>query len=194
MENKSIFGRVERVIDGDTIRVRHCPTRFSCPDRKKASSNNKPSRRIWDSTLSIRMYGVDCPELQKRSSDPPSQPYAQEAKDYTTNLILGKCVKVTLFSKDQYGRAIGKVETPKPIVPFFSRKDVTFELVRHGLATIYTGRGAEYDGNKDILTQMEREARNRKRGVWSQGHDMVSPSTFKRQQKELKFAAAQADL
>jgi endonuclease YncB( thermonuclease family) len=190
-ENKSIFGRVERIIDGDTVRVRHCPSRLRCPDRMKSS--NKPSR-IWDSTLSIRIYGVDCPELQKRSTDPPSQPFAIEAKEYTTSLLQGKRVKVTLFSKDQYGRAIGKVETPRPVVPVFSRKDVSLELVRKGLATIYTGRGAEYGGNKDILQRTESEARKGKRGIWSQGADRVSPADFKRQQKQLKYAAAQADL
>ncbi len=137
---------------------------------------------------------MDCPELQKKSTDPPSQPFAQEAKEYTTQLVLGKRVKVTLLSKDQYGRAIGKVETPRPVVPFLKSKDISMELVRNGLATIYTGRGAEYVGNKDVLQQMETEARKRKRGIWSQGDDMVSPSNFKRQQKELKFAAAQADL
>jgi endonuclease YncB( thermonuclease family) len=149
------------------------------------------SRRIWDTTLSIRIYGVDCPELQKRSSDVPSQPYAQEAKDYTSHLILGKCAKVTLLRKDQYGRAVGKVETPQPRIPIlFRRKDVSIELVRNGLATIYTGGGAVYDGNKDILHQLEKEAKNKKRGLWSQGDDMVSPSTFKRQQKELKYSTA----
>lgn len=191
VEGRSIFGRVERVIDGDTVRVRHCPSRWRCPDRMKAS--DRPSR-IWDSTLSIRMYGVDCPELQKRSTDSPSQPFAQEAKDYTSHLVLGKRVKVTLFSKDQYGRAIGKVETPRPVVPFLSSKDVSLELVRNGLASIYTGRGAEYNGNRETLQRLESEAQRRKRGIWSQGRRVVSPAEFKRQQKQLKYAAAQTEL
>ena len=53
-EKRVIYGMAERVIDGDTIRVRHCRTRFSCP---KPDPNVK---RIYDSTLSIRIYGVDC--------------------------------------------------------------------------------------------------------------------------------------
>lgn len=161
--------------------MRHCPTRFSCPAPKDKV------RRIYDNTLSIRLYGVDCPELQKRKSDPPSQPFAAEAKDFTSNLVLNRKVRIKLLRKDQYGRAVAKVEGGRRPLPPFTRKDVSQELVRKGLATIYSGGGAEYDGNLAVLQDLQRSAEKRKRGVWSQG-EMITPAEFKRQQKLLKQA------
>jgi endonuclease YncB( thermonuclease family) len=167
----------ERIIDGDTIRVRHCPTRFSCP------KPDEKTRRIYDNTLSIRLYGVDSPELQKRQSDPPSQPFANEAKDFTSQLVMGKTVKLKLLRKDQYGRALAKVEGGRSFMPPFRKKDVSVELVRNGLATVYTGGGAEYDGNRRILEDLQSTAQKKRRGVWSQGQGMMSPGEFKRLQK-----------
>jgi len=172
----------ERVIDGDTIRVRHCPTRFSCPKQ------DKNTKRIYDSTMSIRLYGVDSPELQKRQSDPPSQPFAVDAKEFTSNTVMGKTIKLKLLRKDQYGRAVAKVEGGRSILPPFKKKDVSLELVRNGLATIYTGGGAEYDGNRQTLEDAQSTAKKRKRGVWSLGDARVSPADFKRTQKEQKLS------
>ncbi len=134
------------------------------------------------------MYGVDCPELQKRKSDPPSQPFAEEAKEFTSDSILGKKVKIKLLRKDQYGRAVAKVEGGWQLVPPFSRKDISMELVRKGLATVYTAGGAEYDGSRDTLLDLQAKAKNRKIGIWSQGADMMTPAEFKRQQRQVMQA------
>lgn len=131
------------------------------------------------------MYGVDCPELQKRKSDPPSQPFAEEAKEFTSNSILNKQVKIKLLRKDQYGRAVAKVEGGWQIFPPFSRQDISMELVRRGLATVYTAGGAEYDGNREAFIDVQAKAEKKKVGIWSQGNEMVTPAEFKRQQKQL---------
>lgn len=140
--------------------------------------------------MSIRLYGVDSPELQKRKSDPPSQPFAEEAKDLTSKLTFGKTVKLKLLSKDQYGRALAKVEGTRSMLPPFKKKDVSVELVREGLATIYTGGGAEYDGNRQTLEDLQARAKKKKRGIWSQGTDTMSPAEFKRLQKQKMSQAA----
>ena len=178
---KTIYGRVIRIIDGDTIRVRHCTSRFFGTRRFDPNA-----KRIYDSTLSIRIYGVDCPELQKRKSDPMSQPFAQEATDFTSKLAMGKLVRIKLLRKDQYGRAIAKVETGRKVmtIPPLSRKDLSIELMKRGLATLYTGGGAEYDGNRDLLESIQAKAQRKKRGVWSLGDNMISPADFKRRQKQ----------
>lgn len=198
-EHKTIFGRVERVIDGDTVRLRHCKSRYFCENR--LGVNGAPPRRIYDSTLSLRLYGIDCPELQKRqqqqrSADTPSssrsQPFAEEAKQVTSDLVLGKTVQVTLLRKDQYGRALAMIQTPRNrIVPFLplGRKDLSEELVRRGLATIYTGGGAEYNGKRDVLEQKLKQAQRRRLGMWSlKEEERVSPAEFKRQQRAAKYA------
>merc|ERR1712226_1774419 len=56
-----IYGYVERIIDGDTIRVRHIPG--------YRLSRNIPEplqkRGIVNETLSVRVYAVDTPETGK---------------------------------------------------------------------------------------------------------------------------------
>lgn len=143
-------------------------------------------RRIYDSTMSIRIYGVDSPELQKRRSDPPSQPFAEEAKQLTSDLVFGKKVKLTLLRRDQYGRAVAKIQTTRSLKTFppLVAKDVSVELTKRGLATLYTGGGAEYDGNRELLQALESKAKKKGRGVWSDDN-FVSPADFKRQQKKL---------
>ena len=171
-ENKSIYGRVEKVIDGDTIRVRHCPTFFTCPDPETG-------KKLSDSTLSIRMYGVDSPELQKKKSDPPSQPFAKEAKDFTSDLIMQKTVEIKLLKKDQYSRAIAKVQS--------GTQDISLELLQRGYATMYKGKGAEYDGNRKVFELAQEVAKQKKVGIWSLEEALVTPAEFKREQRQLQL-------
>lgn len=125
---------------------------------------------------------MDCPEINKRKNDPPSQPFGDEAKEYVSKLVLGKKVKVTLLSKDRYGRALGKVETKRKFV-VLGRTDLSLQLIRRGLATLYTGGGAQYSNNLDILQSKEAEAKKEKRGIWSLGNDMITPAEFKRRSR-----------
>ena len=181
------------MIDGDTIRIRHCPTRFASCNTSPAPPSKNGRERIYDSTLSIRLYGVDAPELQKRKSEPPSQPMAEEAKEYVSNLVLNDKVRVKLLRKDRYGRALAKVETTpsiitKWIVPRFlggGRKDLSIELMEQGLAVLYEGGGAEYDSNKEILEQKQNKAKRKRRGIWTQGNKIVSPAEYKQQKQKL---------
>ena len=168
--HNSIYGRVDKVIDGDTIRVAHCPTFFTCPEH----DNNKLS----DSTIKVRLYGVDSPERQKKKSDPPSQPFAEEATKFTSDLTLSKTVELKLLKKDQYGRTISKVQA--------GPADVSLGLLQNGLAYVYNGKGAEYDGNKQLFETLQKFAQKEKIGVWSLGDEITSPADFKRQQKALQ--------
>lgn len=71
-------------------------------------------------------------------------PFSNEATELTRNLVDHKVVRIKLLRRDQYKRIVGKVTTPG-FLPFMTRKDVTMKLVERGLATLYTGGGAEYD-------------------------------------------------
>jgi endonuclease YncB( thermonuclease family) len=84
---------------------------------------------------------------------------------------------------------VARVQTSLQVFPPFSRKDVSVQLSQRGLATLYTGGGAEYDGNRELLEAKQKEAKKKKRGVWSQGDKMMSSAEFKRQQKLLKQVA-----
>lgn len=144
-ENRSIYALTERILDGDTFRVRHVPG-FSFTNQ---TPEPLQKRGIADDTLVIRLYGIDCPEIAKNKNQ-TTQPFANEAKQYTSDLIYRQMVKVTFIRRDRYGRAIAMVETLPSAgfllsgVPGLGPKDLTLELAKAGLAELYTGGGAEY--------------------------------------------------
>lgn len=176
-KNKVIRGRVVKVIDGDTIRIRHTPL---YPISKKGEYCGKLS----ECTISVRLYGVDAPETAKFGN--PEQPYAREAKEYVAKQVDGKIVRVKLLRKDQYSRAVGKVTKRNNILPFL-RTDLTKGLAEKGYATLYTGGGAEYDGKRDVLEKKIQRAQRRKRGIWSNGvGNHVDPAAYKREIKAKK--------
>jgi endonuclease YncB( thermonuclease family) len=148
--HNTIYGYTERIIDGDTIRVRHVPgyamllPTHHRDDETSTTTKGKGRRGgIADTTLLIRLYGVDCPEISKNKNQ-ITQPFGIEAKEYTSNLIDHQIVKITLLRKDRYGRAVAMVETIPPNI-LTSSKDLSIELARQGYAELYTGGGFEYN-------------------------------------------------
>lgn len=141
-----LYGFVERVIDGDTIRVRHLPMYAARLWGRRPQPLEQ--RGISQDTLLIRLYGVDCPELKKRGN--PGQPGSEQAKDFTSATVLHTVVKITLLRKDQYARAVAAVEClPRggvcfKWVPGLGRRDLSVLLAKEGLAELYTSGGAEY--------------------------------------------------
>jgi endonuclease YncB( thermonuclease family) len=194
---QSIYAFVERIIDGDTIRVRHV--------RRLSPTSPLTTRGIADQTLSIRIYGVDCPEVKGK------QPYSEEATEFTSQLLLHRFVKITFLRRDQYRRAVSVVETVVPwwkrVLPIVGRPiDISVELAAAGLAELYTGGGAEYavrsikeiiallslflshikllmllsQGKRVLLEQTIAKAQRRKAGMWSLGSKRVSAADHKR--------------
>ncbi len=184
-QQKSIYAFVERVIDGDTIRVRHYPL-YSIR-RQRAEPLQK--RGIADSTLSIRFYGIDCPEIAKTKSQ-KSQPFAEEAKEYISQLVLHRMVKITFLRKDQYGRAICQVQTlPRfgsllGCIPGLGAVDLSVELARKGLAELYMGGNAEYFDKRELLEKEIKNAKKRRQGIWSLGKARVSAAEAKKRFRE----------
>jgi endonuclease YncB( thermonuclease family) len=177
---KSIYAYTERVIDGDTIRVRHIPSynwirRTPVPLEKRALS---------DCTLSIRIYGVDTPEIAKNKNQ-KSQAFGDEAKDFTTQRCLHKMMRITFLRKDQYHRAVCVVETVggawrRCCWPWSLPKDLSVALAQEGLAELYTGGSAEYFNNRELLERKISRAKNKKLGIWSLGDARVSAAEHKR--------------
>jgi endonuclease YncB( thermonuclease family) len=147
-DNIAIYAFVERILDGDTLRVRHVPG-FSLT---QTTPEPLTKRGIADDTLVIRLYGIDCPEIAKNAKQ-TTQPFGIEAKQFASNLVYHQMVKITFIRKDRYGRAIAMVETVPTMtagsfllsgLPGLGPKDLTVELARAGLAELYTGGGSEY--------------------------------------------------
>lgn len=124
----SIYAFVERVIDGDTIRIRHYPG-YSIFNQPVEPLKGK----IANQTIKVRLYGVDTPELAK-NKDQTSQPFAEDAKEFTKKLLYHQKVVVQFLSKDQYGRAICQVQTipAAKLGGTLPPKDASVELVGAG--------------------------------------------------------------
>ena len=133
---------------------------------------------LKDNTISIRLYGIDAPELKKNANDYPSMPFAEEAKARMSDQAKGKVVGVKLLDKDQYGRVVGKVTTTN------TRTDLSMDLLRYGYASLYKGKGANYDGNLDQMLNEINNAKKNRLGIWSNGvENAQSPAEYKRKMK-----------
>jgi micrococcal nuclease len=69
----------------------------------------------------IRLYGVDCPEK--------GQHFGENAKQFTSDMVLGKEVEVQQPTLDEYGHMAGIVSIDGDIL--------NRELVKHGYAWVY---------------------------------------------------------
>ena len=107
----------------------------------------------------IRLDSIDCPER--------GQPFGTRARQFTSGAVFGKPVTVRVTDKDRYGRYVGRViyqgkdEKGKPV-----SLDLSVDLVRVGLAWWYR----EYAPKDKQLAKLETEAREAKRGLWSDPH------------------------
>lgn len=165
-----IKGTVASVADGDTFRLKHEPT---------ISFGRKKGGKLSETTISIRIYGVDAPETQHGASQ--AQPFGNEAKEFVREEILGKRVRVKLLRRDQYSRVIGSVKYGG-IGPF-GRKDLSIQLLRKGYGTMYYGGGAEYDGKKEEMESIVKAAQRKRVGIWANGATIETPAQYKAKQK-----------
>jgi len=96
----------------------------------------------------IRLFGVDCPEH--------GQPFGEEAKQFTRNMVLGREVQVKVLDRDRYDRLVGEVYLPDgPLL--------NHELAREGLAWHYK----RYAPHDDLLASLQAQAREAGRGLWA---------------------------
>jgi len=169
-------GVVASVPDGDGLRIEHIPP-VNIPSFF-GQANQVRQQKLSARTISIRLYGIDAPEVAKFGQK--GQPYAQESKKYLQNMVQGRHVNVQMLSRDQYGRIVGRVRVGR--WPF--RADVSEEMLKGGLAEVYTGGGAQYAGNEMELRALEAHAKNEKRGMWEMGESRLeSPADYKRRMR-----------
>ncbi|MGD8229932.1 MAG: thermonuclease family protein [Desulfobacteraceae bacterium] len=103
----------------------------------------------------IRLYGIDCPEMD--------QPFGLEAKSHTSNLVIGKTIKVISVDRARYERG----------VVYVGDTCVNRELVKAGYA---------WHAGEDPLFEewgkLEQRARSQEKGLWLQ-EDPVPPWEFR---------------
>lgn len=109
--------------------------------------------------ISIRLYGIDCPEK--------GQPFSNRAKQFTSNMVSGNIVEVGPININHYGQTVALV--------YIDGKGLCDELIREGLAWVYY-----LYCNLPICAEwknLESEAKQAKRGLWSEP-DPVAPWEF----------------
>ena len=110
----------------------------------------------------VRLQGVDCPEK--------GQAFGNVAKQFTSDLVYDKTVKVKYEERDRYKRYLGTV--------YVGDRNLNKELVQAGLAWHYK----QY--SKDpVLAALEVRARLDKKGLWSDPKP-IAPWEFRRQPRE----------
>lgn len=138
----SVDGKVVRILDGDTIDI--------------LLANNTTRR--------VRLNGIDAPET--------GQPCGKTAKDFLSDLVGVKIVRVVVLDEDRYGRAIGDVYTS-------DGRLVNLQLVTAGLAWHYIQHAAD----RDDYATAERDARLFERGLWADRR-YVAPWDWRKLSKE----------
>lgn len=110
----------------------------------------------------VRLYGVDTPEKK--------QAYGERSKQFTSDLVFGKKVRLIAHNKDRYGRTVGTIILP-------DGRSLNEELVKNGYAWHY----AAYSKDKN-LANAEADARRFKRGLW-QDPNPVAPWDFRKEKR-----------
>lgn len=125
---ETLFGHCVGVADGDT-----CALLLTLENGSKK-------------TEKIRFHAIDAPEKR--------QAYGQAAKQFVSNLIYDKDIRVEMQSRDRYGRIIGKI--------YVGDTYVNLAVVRAGYAWWYR----RYAPTETSFEQAETSARAARRGLW----------------------------
>ncbi|KAH7172426.1 Arp2/3 complex, 34 kd subunit p34-Arc-domain-containing protein [Fusarium sp. MPI-SDFR-AT-0072] len=172
--NRSIFGRVTSVGDGDNFHLFHTPggRLLGWGWLRKVPEARK---ELKDRTISIRIAGVDAPECAHFGR--PAQPFSAEALAWLRNYISKRNVRAYVYKRDQYDRIVATVYTRR----WLFRKDVGLEMIKAGMATTYEAKqGAEFGGRQKIYERAEAKAKQKRKGMWSgKSKDFESPRAYK---------------
>ncbi|KAJ5403670.1 hypothetical protein N7509_003541 [Penicillium cosmopolitanum] len=183
LRRRSVFGKVTSVGDGDNFRIFHTPggriAGWGWLPWKKVPTNKK---ELKDNTIHIRLAGVDAPELAHFGR--PEQPFARETHAWLTEYLSNRRVRASVYKQDQYNRVVASVFVRRAFdFPPFRRRDVSYEMLRRGLATVYEAKvGAEYGGDamEKKYRRAEWWAKRRSKGLWKDiGPDWESPREYK---------------
>ncbi|KAK4498638.1 hypothetical protein PRZ48_009148 [Zasmidium cellare] len=158
--NRSLYGYVTRVGDGDNFHFFHTPGgKWTGWGWMRAVGKGK---ELKGKTWHVRLAGIDAPEMAHFGR--PEQPFGKEALEWLKGSVLHKYVRVRPWRRDQYDRVVCTVYKRKWLV---GKTDVGLEMIKRGLATVYEAKfGSEFGGKKEVYKQAEEEAKRRKIGMW----------------------------
>jgi len=111
----------------------------------------------------VRLIGVDTPETKHPQK--PVEYFGREATAFTKKMVQGKRVRLEF---DQANTKIGHKDRYKRTLAYVFLEDGTFlnaEIVKQGYGHAYTRFPFKY---LDEFRRYEREARERRRGLWGE--------------------------
>lgn len=114
------YGRVVKVYDGDTITI------------AAYMEINKYGKVLYK--FSCRLDGIDCPEMN--SKNPSEKEVAIAARNFLSEIILGKVVELVNVKTEKYGRTLATV--------YFGKLNICQLMLDNKYAV-------EYDGGKKIV-------------------------------------------
>jgi len=97
--------------------------------------------------LSIRVYGIDAPEMGQK-------PWGDQSRQGLQALLPSGSVRLAVQDIDRYNRVVAQLYT--------NDQDVGLEMVRRGYAVVY-----EQYNRFPIYKQAQIDAKQEQRGVWS---------------------------
>ncbi|KAJ5688616.1 endonuclease lcl3 [Penicillium macrosclerotiorum] len=213
LRRRTVFGQVTSVGDGDNFRIYHTPggrlvgwgwlpwkkvptTKKELKDKtvcilpRRMALCFRPDFGVYLTVPSviqihIRLAGIDAPELAHFGR--PEQPFAREAHEWLISYLQNRRVRASVYRQDQYQRVVASVYVRRAFdFPPFRRRDVSFEMLKRGLATVYEAKmGAEFGGK--VMEQKYRRAewwaKARSKGLWKDyrrvGSNWESPREYK---------------
>lgn len=154
---------VHRVVDGDTFTIEAMPQDGFEANCGTSSAKN-PCREH-----TIRLLGVDAPEMNKMDADPQPECGAVEAKRNLASLLIkgksGVTVKLRFDprsdQRDKYGRSLMYAE----IIQDGQSIDVGAELIKTGHAAAWYPRSEPKPERSDAYEQAEQDAISAKTGL-----------------------------
>ncbi len=112
----------------------------------------------------VMLYGIDCPE--------DGQPFSNEAKQFTSEMVFGKKVQVEQIREDRQGRIVAIVAVEKRLL--------NEEIVKAGFGWVYD-RYCDWP-ICETWKALQLKAKLSKRGLWIDPSP-VPPWEFRRKKK-----------
>jgi len=162
-----LYGLWDRNVNGGT-KKENSPGR-SLVRVDRVSDGDTVSVMVGGRTEKVRLIGIDAPEMAQR-------PWGKRAKQHLEEIISASSWNVSLerdiVERDKYGRLLGYIRTS-------DGRLINEMLVRDGYAVLYTfPPNVKY---VDLFTAAQREAREKKLGIWSRNGLRQNPADFRRQ-------------
>lgn len=144
-------GVVDRVIDGDLIRV-------TLDEGQKIPEAYTTCSKVYATMAWVRLYAIKAPDPRKK------QPCGKEAMELVKELALGRSVTVDVIGCTPGGGLGGMVTVEDGA---FGSKDITLELVKAGLARVGSaGSATNRAGIVGKYYEAEKKAMMDGRGLW----------------------------